>query len=140
MQALQADLRAETLSHAVGLTSHTTLVFGKSETIEAGHGRSTDGLTRVRGTTILGPSDPYGLTGLVQTICACYFTVHSVDWQLSDASLSLSLGPQDLFAALRPLLATGWAEVPLALQIQNLEGRTVLLADTQAMQVAASLL
>ena len=43
MQALRADLRAETLSHAAGLTSHTTLlVFGKSGFIgtdEAGHGR-----------------------------------------------------------------------------------------------------
>ena len=36
---------------------------------EAGHGRSTVGLTRARGTIILGPPDPYpyGLTGLVQT-------------------------------------------------------------------------
>ena len=57
VQALRADLRAETLSHAAGLTSHTTLlVFGKSGFIgtdEAGHGRSTVGLTRARGTTIL---------------------------------------------------------------------------------------
>ena len=63
VQALRADLRAETLSHAAGLTSHTTLlVFGKSGFIgtdEAGHGRSTVGLTRARGTTILlGPPDP----------------------------------------------------------------------------------
>ena len=65
VQALRADLRAETLSHAAGLTSHTTLlVFGKSGFIgqdEAGHGRSTVGLTRARGTTILlGPPDCMG--------------------------------------------------------------------------------
>ena len=57
VQALRADLRADTLSHAAGLTLHTTLlVFGKSGFIgtdEAGHGRSTVGLTRARGTTIL---------------------------------------------------------------------------------------
>ena len=57
VQALRTDLRAETLSHAADLTSHTTvLVFSKSEFIgqdEAGHGRSTVGLTRARGTTIL---------------------------------------------------------------------------------------
>ena len=122
MQALRADLRAETLSHAAGLTSHTTLlVFSKSEFIgqdEAGHGRSTVGLTRARGTTsLLGPSDPDGLTGLVQTTYAYCFTVHTAYWQLPDASLPLSLGSQDLFAALRPLEATSWAEVPLSLQI-----------------------
>ena len=57
VQALRADLRAETLSHAAELTSHTTLlVFGKSEFIgqdEAGHGRSTVGLTRATGTAII---------------------------------------------------------------------------------------
>ena len=132
VQALRADLRAETLSHAAGLTSHTTLlVFGRSGFIgqdEAGHGRSTVGLTRARGTTILlGPPDPCGLTGLVQTTYAYYVTVHTACWQLPDAPLPLSLGSQDLFAALRPLDATSWAEVPLALQIQNPEGRTVLL-------------
>ena len=135
VQALRADLRAETLSHAAGLTSHTTLlVFGKSGFIgqdEAGHGRSTVGLTRARGTTIiLGPPDPYGLTGLVQTTYAYCFTVHTADWQLPDAPFPLSLGSQDLFAALRPLEATSWAEVPLALQIENPEGRTVLLRLT----------
>ena len=75
---LWADLRAETLSHAAELTSHTTLlVFGKSDFIgtdEAGYG-STVGLTRSRGTTI--PPDPYGLTGLVQTTYAYYFSVHT---------------------------------------------------------------
>ena len=66
-------------------------------------------------TIILGPPDPYGLAGLVQTIYAYYFTVRTSDWQLPDAPLPLTLGPQDLFAALRPLEATSWAEVPLAL-------------------------
>ena len=101
VQALRADLRAETLSHAAGLTSHTTLlVFGKSGfvgTDEAGHGRSTVGLTRARDTTILlGLPDPYGLTGLVQTTYAYYFSVHTAYWQLPDAPLPLSLGPQDV--------------------------------------------
>ena len=81
VQALRTDLGAETLSHAAGLTSHTTvLVFSKSGFIgqdEAGHGRSTVGLTRARGTTIiLGPPDPYGLVGLVQTTYAYYFCPH----------------------------------------------------------------
>ena len=78
VQALRADLRAETLSHAAGLTSHTTLlVFGKSGFIgtdEVGHGRSTVGLTRARDATILlDPPDSFGLTGLVQTTYAYYF-------------------------------------------------------------------
>ena len=135
VQALRADLRAETLSHAAGLTSHTTLlVFGKSGFIgtdEAGHGRSTVGLTRARGTTILlGLPDPYGLTGLVQTTYAYYFSVHTAYWQLPDAPLPLSLGSQDVVDALRPLDATSWAEVPLALQIHTPQGRTVLLRLT----------
>ena len=60
VQALRADLRAETLFHAVGLTSHTTiLMYGKSRFLdlkEAGYGRSTVGLKRARGPTlIMGP-------------------------------------------------------------------------------------
>ena len=87
MQDLRADLRAETLSHAAGLTSHTTLlVFGKSGFIgtdEAGHGRSTVGLTRARGTTILlGPPDPYGLTGLVQTTYTSVYTPPTGNFQM----------------------------------------------------------
>ena len=39
----------------------------------------------------------------------------------------LTLGSQDLAAVLRPLDATSWAEVPLALQLETPEGRTVLL-------------
>ena len=94
------------------------LIFGKSGFIgqdEAGHGRSTVGLTRARDTTIiLGPPDPYGLVDLVQTVYACYFTVHTSDWLLPEAPLPLTLGPQDLSAVLRPLEATSWADVPLA--------------------------
>ena len=116
---LLCDLRAETLSHAADLTSHTTvLVFGKLGFIgqEAGHGRSTVGLTRARGTTILlGPPDPYGLVGLVQTVYVYYFAVHTSDWQLPEVPLPLTLGLQDLSAVLRPLEATSWADVPLAL-------------------------
>ena len=89
------------------------------------------GLTRGRGTTILlGPPDLYGLTGLVQTTYAYYFTVHTAYWHFPDASLPLSLGSQDLAAVLRPLDATSWAEVPLALQLETPEGRTVLLQLT----------
>ena len=57
VQALRADLRTETLSHAAGLTSRSTIfVYGKSGFLglhEAGHGRSTVGLTRARGPTLL---------------------------------------------------------------------------------------
>ena len=72
VQALRADLRAETLSHAAGLTSHSTiLMYGKSGFLglkEAGHGRSTVGLTRARGSTLLiGPPDPYGLISSKQS-------------------------------------------------------------------------
>ena len=61
---LDTQATFETLSHAAGLTSHTTLlVFGKSGFIgqdEAGHGRSTVGLTSApcgvaRGTAKLSP-------------------------------------------------------------------------------------
>ena len=110
VQALRTDLRAETLSHAAGLTSHTTvLVFGKSGFIgqdEAGHGPSSWD-RRIR----------TALVGLVQTVYVYYFAVHSSDWQLPEAPLPLTLGPQDLSAVLRPLEATSWADVPLALQI-----------------------
>ena len=63
VQALRADMRAEMLSHAAGLTSHSTLlVYGKAGFLglnEAGHGRSTVGLTRARGATIImQPPDP----------------------------------------------------------------------------------
>ena len=144
VQALRADLRAETLSHAAELTSHTTLlVFGKSGFIgtdEAGHGRSTVGLTQARGTTILlDPPDLYGLTGLVQTTYAHCFSVHTAYWQLPDAPLPLSLALQDVGDVLRPLDATSWAEVPLALQLHTPKGRTTV-TDTQKTQTAASLL
>ena len=119
MQALRTDLRAETLSHAAGLTSHTTvLVFRKTGFIgqdEAGHGRSTVNLTRARGTAILEPPDLVRLGWPCANNLCLYFTVHISDWRLLEARLPLTLGPQDLFAALRPLEATSWAEVPLAL-------------------------
>ena len=67
-QALRADLRAETMSHAAGLTAHTAvLMYGKSGFLgrnESGHGRSTVGLTRARGTTIImGPPDSQDSSG-----------------------------------------------------------------------------
>ena len=64
VQALRFDLRAETLSHAAGLTAHTAIVlFGSSKFLgrdELGHSRTTVGLTRSRGVTVVaGPPDPY---------------------------------------------------------------------------------
>ena len=53
VQALRFDLRAETLSHAAGLTAHTAIVlFGSSKFLgrdELGHSRTTVGLTRSQG-------------------------------------------------------------------------------------------
>ena len=92
------------------LLPSTILMYGKSGFLglkEAGHGRSTVGLTRARGLTLLmGPPDPYGLI------------VYS-DWLLPDALRPLSPAPQDLAAVVRPLEAASWAEVPLAVQIEN---------------------
>ena len=66
----------------------------------------------------------------MQTTYAYYFSVHTAYWQLPDAPLPLSLGPQDVDDVLRPLGATSWAEVPLALQLHTPKGRTVLLRLT----------
>ena len=45
---------------------------------EMGHSKTTVGLTRARGSTIIaGPPDPYGLLGMVQTVYAYYFVIHS---------------------------------------------------------------
>ena len=75
---------------------------------------------------LLGPPDPYGLVGL--TVHTYYFTVHTLTGCfLRPHSRSLLA---HLSAVLRPLEATSWADVPLALQIQNPEGRTVLLRLT----------
>ena len=135
VQALRADLRAETLSHAAGLTSHSAiLMYGKSGFLgrnEAGHGRSTVGLTRPRGPTLLmGPPDPYGLIGLVQTVLACHYVVYCADWHLPDALPPLSAAPQDLAAAVRPFETATWAELPLAVQIESPRGAVVLLKLT----------
>ena len=79
VQALRANLRAETLSHAAGLTSHSTiLMYGKSGFLglnEAGHGRSTVGLTRARGPTLLmGPPGRYGDGARSKCgVCGCPF-------------------------------------------------------------------
>ena len=103
VQALRADLRAETLSHAAGLTAHSTiLMYGKSGFLglkEAGHGRSTVGLTRARGSTLLmGPPDPYRLIGLAQTVLAYHYVVYSADWLLPDALLRTLLRLCDLLS------------------------------------------
>ena len=66
----------------------------------------------------------------MQTTYAYYFSVHTAYWQLPDAPLPLTLGPQDVDDVLRPLDATSWAEVPLALQLHTPKGRTVLLRLT----------
>ena len=95
VQALRADLRAETMSHAAGLTAHTAvLVYGKSGFLgrdESGHGRSTVGLTRARGTTIImGPPDSQGLIGMVQAVLAYYFVAYCASWHLPEALPPLS--------------------------------------------------
>ena len=82
VQVLRFDLRAETLSHAAGLTAHAAVVlFGSSKFLgrdELGHSRTTVGLTRSRGVTVVaGPPHPYGLIGMVQTVYCYYFTAHS---------------------------------------------------------------
>ena len=41
-----------------------------------------------------GTAGSVGLVGLVQTVYA-YFAVHTSDWQLPEAPLSLTLGPQN---------------------------------------------
>ena len=60
VQALRFGLRAETLSHAPGLTAHTAIVlFGSSKFLgrdELGHSRTTVGLTRPRAGYCLGRS------------------------------------------------------------------------------------
>ena len=81
VQALRFDLRAETVSHVAGLTAHTAIVlFGSSKFLgrdELGHSRTTVGLTRSRGVTVVaGPPDPYGLIGMIQTIYGYYYTAH----------------------------------------------------------------
>ena len=87
-------------------------------------------MTRARGPTLLmGPPDPYGLIGLVQTVLAYHYVVYSADWQLPDA-LPLSAAPQDLAAAVRPFETATWAELPLAVQIESPRGAVVLLRLT----------
>ena len=82
------------------------LIYGKSGFLartEAGHGRSTLSLTRARDSTlIMGLPDPYGLLGLVQTVLAFYYVVHSADWLLPDAFPPLCPVPQDIAAVVTP--------------------------------------
>ena len=135
VQALRADLRAETMSHAAGLTAHTAvLVYGKSGFLgrdESGHGRSTVGLTRARGTTIImGPPDSQGLIGMVQAVLAYYFVAYCASWHLPEALPPLSPTPQDMMLRVRPLDAADWSEVPLAIQLEHPDGAVVLLRLT----------
>ena len=83
--ALKTDLRVETLSHAAGLTAHTAvLLFGSSKFLgchEQGHSRTTVGLTRSRGVTLLaGPPDRYGLIGMLQILYCYYATGFASLW------------------------------------------------------------
>ena len=135
VQALRADLRAETMSHAAGLTAHTAvLVYGKSGFLgrdESGHGRSTVGLTRARGTTIImGPPDSQGLIAMVQAVLAYYFVAYCASWHLPEALPPLSPTPQDMMLRVRPLDAADWSEVPLAIQLEHPDGAVVLLRLT----------
>ena len=135
VQALRSDLRAETMSHAAGLTAHTAvLVYGKSGFLgrdESGHGRSTVGLTRARGTTIImGPPDSQGLIGMVQAVLAYYFVAYCASWHLPEALPPLSPTPQDMMSRVRPLDAADWSEVPLAIQLEHPDGAVVLLRLT----------
>ena len=66
VQALRFDLRA----------AHTAVVlFGSSKFLgrdELGHSRTTVGLARSRGVTVVaGCPDPHGLIGMIQTIYSC---------------------------------------------------------------------
>ena len=122
VQALRFDLRAETLSHAAGLTAHTAIVlFGSSKFLgrdELGHSRTTVGLTRSRGVTVVaGPPDPYGLIGMVQTIYCYYFTAHSTAWEPDTVVYPFEDRPQHIMDTIRPLEPVTWSSVPLALRI-----------------------
>ena len=66
----------------------------------------------------------------MQTVFAHYFVVHSTDWQLPEAPLPFCHAPLDLAAVLRPLDAASWAEVPLAVQIENPRDAVVVLRLT----------
>ena len=69
--------------------AHSLVLFGSSKFLgrdELGHSRTTVGLTRSRGVTVVaGPPDPYRLIGRVQTIYCYYHTAHSTTWELDAA-------------------------------------------------------
>ena len=56
---------------------------------ELGHSRTTVGLTRSRGVTVL--AGPYRLVGMIQTIHCYYFTAHSDTWALSTEPFACSV-------------------------------------------------
>ena len=64
-----------------------------------------------------GPPDPYGLIGMVQTVCCYYFTAHSTTWTLDLEVYPFEDRPQHILDTIRPLDPTTWASVPLALRI-----------------------
>ena len=110
------------MSHAAGLTAHTAIVlFGSSKFLgrdELGHSRTTVGLTRSRGVTVVaGPPDPYGLIGMVQTVYCYYYTAHSTTWEPGTEVYPFDDRPQDLLATIRLFEPVSWGPVPLALRI-----------------------
>ena len=98
-------------------TAHTAIVlFGSSKFLgrdELGHSRTTVGLTRLRGVTVLvAPLISIVSIGMVQTVY--YFTAHGAMWAL-DAEVYLFDGtPQHILDTVRPLEPITWASVPLA--------------------------
>ena len=67
---------------------------------------------------------------MVQAVLAYYFVAYCASWHLPEALPPLSPAPQDIMLQVRPLEAADWAEVPLAIQIENPDGAVVLLRLT----------
>ena len=121
--ALKTDLRVETLPHAAGLTAHTAvLLFGSSKFLgchEQGHSRTTVGLTRSRGVTILaGPPDRYGLIGMLQFLYCYYATGFASLWTAPTHPLPfLSRSETDLVTQWKLLESPTWQLPPLAIRL-----------------------
>ena len=59
---------------------------------------------------------------MVQAVLAYYFVAYCASWHLPEALPPLSPAPQDIMLRVRPLEAADWAEVPLAIQVENPDG------------------
>ena len=120
--ALKTDLTVETLSHA-GLTVHTAvLLFGSSKFLECheqGHSRTTVGLTRSRGVTLLvGPPDRCGLIGMLQVLYCYYATGFASLWTAPTHPLPFHLRPKvDLILQWKLLENPTWVLPPLAIRL-----------------------